>query len=119
MDEQLDGSKQVTTAATVMKVSKTVISRLKKAAESGNAMRKHDGGRGRKTTPQQDRCVSLVAKRNRNLTPSQIAADLATATGTRVSARTISRRLNQDGLYARKLVKCIPLQPRYRRATLR
>ncbi|GFV43631.1 transposable element Tcb2 transposase [Trichonephila clavipes] len=36
-----------------------------------------------------------------------------------VSARTISRRLNQVGLYARKLVHSISLQPRHRRERLR
>lgn len=112
---RLEAGQSVTTVARVMGVAKSVISRLKKAAEGGNAMRKHAGGRGRNTTPQEDRYVSLVAKRNRHLTPSQIAADLATATGTNVSARTISRRLNQVGLYARKPVQCIPLQPRHRR----
>lgn len=116
---RLEAGQSVTTVATAMEVSKSVISRLNKAAEGGNALRKHAGGRGRNTTPQEDRFVSLVAKRNRNATPSQIAADLAAATGTHVSARTISRRLNAVGLYARKPVRCITLQPRHRRERLR
>ncbi|GFX35484.1 hypothetical protein TNCV_102911 [Trichonephila clavipes] len=86
-----------------MDVSKSAISRL----------RKHAGGRGKSTTPSEDRYVALVGKRNRRFNPGQIAANLATATGTRVSARTISRRLNQVGLYAQKPVLCIPLQPRH------
>ncbi|GFW11356.1 hypothetical protein TNCV_3808761 [Trichonephila clavipes] len=57
----------------------------------------------------------LVAKRNRNFTPGRIASSLETATGTQVSARTISRRLNQVGLFVRKPVRCIPLQRRHRR----
>ncbi|GFV90073.1 DDE_3 domain-containing protein [Trichonephila clavipes] len=44
---------------------------------------------------------TLVAKRNRNFTPGQIPAKLATANSTHLSARTISRRLNQVGLYKR------------------
>ncbi|KAF8773360.1 hypothetical protein HNY73_016031 [Argiope bruennichi] len=76
-----------------MGVSKIVILRLKKAAESGNALKKHAGGRGRNTTLLEDRYVALVAERNRNLTPGQIAANLVA--GMHVSARTISQRLNQ------------------------
>ncbi|GFY14160.1 uncharacterized protein TNCV_3613491 [Trichonephila clavipes] len=61
-------------------------------------------GRGRNTTPSEDH---YVAKRYRNFTPGQIAANLATATGTHASARTISRRLNQVGLYVWKPIRCI------------
>ena len=74
-----------------MGVSKSAISRLKKTAKGGNAMRKHAGGHGRKITSQEDRYVSLVEKRNKKITPSEIAAELATVTGTHISARTISR----------------------------
>ncbi|GFV48491.1 hypothetical protein TNCV_2395561 [Trichonephila clavipes] len=77
-----------------MGVSKSVILRLKKATEGGNALRKHAGSRGRNITPLEDRYVALVAKRNRNFTPIQIAANLATATHSHVSAKTISRGLN-------------------------
>lgn len=54
------------------------------------------------------RCVYLVEKTNTNLTTSQISADHATTTRTHVSARTVYRRLNKLGLYARNLVQCIP-----------
>ncbi|GFX83571.1 hypothetical protein TNCV_325201 [Trichonephila clavipes] len=60
-----------------------------------------------------------MAKKNRNFTPGWIAANLTAATGTHVSARTISRRLNQVGLFAREPLRCIPLQPRHRRERLR
>ncbi|XP_055932859.1 uncharacterized protein LOC129962883 [Argiope bruennichi] len=113
---RLEVGQSVTTVAAAIGGSKSVISRLKKAAECGNALQKHAGGRGRNTTSLEDRYVALVAKRNRNLTPDQIAA---TATGKHVSARTISRRLNQVGLYAWKPVHCIPLQSSHRRERLR
>ncbi|GFV37236.1 hypothetical protein TNCV_2278101 [Trichonephila clavipes] len=48
-----------------------------------------------------------------------MAANLETATGTHAAARTISRRLNQVGLYARKPVRCIPVQPHHRQERLR
>ena len=43
-----------------------------------------------------------MAKWNRNFTPAHISADLTLATGTHISAETISRRLNQVGLFAGK-----------------
>lgn len=44
-----------------------------------------------------------MEKRNKNFNPRQIAADLATATGTRVATRAIYPGLNQAGLYAGSL----------------
>ena len=101
-----------------MRASKSSILRLKKAVEGGNAMQQLAGGRRRIFTSQEDWDVSEVVKRNRNATPSQIPADLAIATGTHISARTISLPINQVGLHERKPVQCISLQPRYRRERL-
>ena len=64
------------------------------------AMKKHTDGRKRIITPEEDQDVSLVVKRIRNATPSQIAADLTTASSTHNSTRTISLRLNQVFLHA-------------------
>ncbi|GFX12218.1 hypothetical protein TNCV_1103361 [Trichonephila clavipes] len=84
VDERLNDWKQVkvysTTVAATMDVSKSVISRLNKAVEGGNALRKHTGSRDRNTTSLDDRYVALVTKRN--FTPEEIAASLATATNT-------------------------------------
>lgn len=44
-----------------------------------------------------------VVKRNIYLTPLQVAADIETATGANVSARNISRRVNEIGFYAWKI----------------
>ena len=45
---------------------------IKKSAKGENAMQKHLVGRIKFFISQEDRCVSLVAKRNRNVTPSQL-----------------------------------------------
>lgn len=64
MYEQLDEAGQsISTVAIVMGVSKSVTSRLKKAAEGGHAMRIHTGGRGGNTTPRENQYISLVAKK--------------------------------------------------------
>ncbi|GFX82556.1 hypothetical protein TNCV_2167041 [Trichonephila clavipes] len=73
-----------------MDVSKSAMPQLKKAAEGVNPLRKHAGNHGRNTTPVEDHYIALVAKRNRNSTPYQITA---TASGTHVSARTISQSI--------------------------
>ncbi|KAF8782316.1 hypothetical protein HNY73_012615 [Argiope bruennichi] len=48
---RLEAGQSVTTKAAAIGVSKSVISRLKKTAEGGNALQKHAGGRDRNTTP--------------------------------------------------------------------
>ncbi|GFW30041.1 hypothetical protein TNCV_1593591 [Trichonephila clavipes] len=58
---RLEIVQSVTTVASAMGVSKSVISRLKKATEGGNALRKHAGGRGRNITPLEDHYVAFMA----------------------------------------------------------
>ncbi|KAF8791716.1 hypothetical protein HNY73_003408 [Argiope bruennichi] len=77
---RLEAGQSVTTVA----AAKGVISRLKKWKCFVKACR----GRGMNITSLEDRYIALVAKKYRNLTPGRIAANLATATGTHVSART-------------------------------
>ena len=100
-------------------MTKNVISVLKKITEDGNAIWKHTNVYGRITTPKEDSYISLVAKRNRNATSSQIAAENVIAIVAHVSARTILWRLDQVGLYTRKSVRCMPLQLLHRRERLR
>ncbi|GFV40027.1 hypothetical protein TNCV_4412581 [Trichonephila clavipes] len=94
MDEQflrLEVGQRITTVEDAIDVSKSVISRLKKAgnAEGENALRKHAWCRCRNTTTLDDDYIAVVTKRNRNFTPSQIAANLSTATARHISARTM------------------------------
>ncbi|KFM73214.1 Transposable element Tc1 transposase, partial [Stegodyphus mimosarum] len=42
-------------------------------------------------------------------TASDLSRQLSSATGTTISRQTMYRRLGQIGLYARRLVRCIPL----------
>ncbi|KAF8771934.1 hypothetical protein HNY73_019297 [Argiope bruennichi] len=73
---RLEAGQSAITIAAATSVSKSVISRIKKADEGGNALQKHAGDRGRSTTPLGDSYVALMAKRNRNLTPGQILQTL-------------------------------------------
>ncbi|GFU30265.1 HTH_Tnp_Tc3_2 domain-containing protein [Trichonephila clavipes] len=66
-------------------------------------------GRPRVTTPNEDRYLAVTAKRNRRSTASDLSLQLSSATGTTVSRQTVYRRLGHIGLYARRLVRWVPL----------
>ncbi|GFS66840.1 transposable element Tcb1 transposase [Trichonephila clavipes] len=77
--------------------------------EDGNVSRCYSTGRPRVTTPNEDRYLAVIAKRNRRSTASDLSCQLFSATGTTVSRQTVYRRLGHVGLYARRPVRCIPL----------
>ncbi|GFX27278.1 transposable element Tcb1 transposase [Trichonephila clavipes] len=68
-----------------------------------------DENRPRVTTPNEDRYLAVTAKRNRRSTASDLSCQLSSATATTVSRQTVYRRLGHIGLYARRLVRCVPL----------
>ncbi|UYV65618.1 K02A2.6-like [Cordylochernes scorpioides] len=77
----------------------------------------HPGqGRPRVTTLNQDRYLSLLVRRNRRMTASQLRSDLNAATGVLVSTDTLRRRLHKKGLYSRRPIICGPLTPPQKRA---
>ncbi|GFW69555.1 HTH_Tnp_Tc3_2 domain-containing protein [Trichonephila clavipes] len=53
--------------------------------------------------------MAVTAKRNRQSTASDLSGQLSSATGTTVSKQTVHSRLGHIGLYARRLVRCVPL----------
>ncbi|GFU11268.1 transposable element Tcb1 transposase [Trichonephila clavipes] len=60
----------------------------------------------------------VTAKRNRRSTSSDLSRQLSSATGTTVSRQTVYRRLGHIGLYARRPVRCVPLNPSHCRLRL-
>ncbi|GBN78020.1 hypothetical protein AVEN_118190-1 [Araneus ventricosus] len=68
--------------------------------------------------PTEDRYSSIIARRNTGATVSQLSRDLYAATETRVSRVTVSKRLHETGLFARRLAVCVPLNSTYRRVRL-
>lgn len=54
------------------------------------------------TTNSQNRYVTTIVKRNRQLTSAQITREFATATWTQLSKYIVSYRMHQRGLYGRK-----------------
>ncbi|GBN07856.1 Transposable element Tc1 transposase [Araneus ventricosus] len=89
----------------------------KQFQDTGSIERKPGKGRPRATTATEDRYLSIIARRNRGATASQLSCDLYAATGTRVSRMTVSKRLHETGLFARPAV-CVPFTSTKRRVRL-
>ena len=94
-----------------------MISRIwNRVLESGNAGRRPGQGRRRATTPNEDRYLTLTARRHRNMNASLLQQHLRSATGTTVSTQTVRNRLHAVGLYARRPMVCVTLTARHRGA---
>ncbi|GBM00436.1 hypothetical protein AVEN_179241-1 [Araneus ventricosus] len=73
------------------------------------ASRRPDSGRPRGTTEREDRRVRRMAVAHR----SASAAEIRAAVGTTVTQRTVTNRLLQGQLRARRPIACIPLTPNH------
>ncbi|GBL71645.1 hypothetical protein AVEN_62927-1 [Araneus ventricosus] len=80
----------------------------KQFQDTGSIERKPGQGRPRATTATEDCYLSIIARPSRGATASQLSRDLY-ATGTRVSRVTVSKRLHETGLFARRPAVCVPL----------
>ncbi|GFU55430.1 HTH_Tnp_Tc3_2 domain-containing protein [Trichonephila clavipes] len=66
-------------------------------------------GHPRPTTAREDRHLSIIARRKRGTTASQLSLYLYSATGIRVSRMTASKRLYERGLFGRRPAVGVPL----------
>ncbi|GBM09989.1 hypothetical protein AVEN_23982-1 [Araneus ventricosus] len=83
-----------------------------------SASRRRGSGCRRITTTADDRYLLQSARRRRTLTARQLASQLSAAAGRPISRQTVSRRLHEGGLLARRPVVCVPLSPAHVRARL-
>ncbi|GBN12477.1 Transposable element Tc1 transposase [Araneus ventricosus] len=90
----------------------------KQFQDTGSIERKPGQGRPRATTAREDRYLSIIARRNRGATVSQLSRDFRAATGTRISRVTVSKRLHETLLFARRPAVCFPLTSTNRRVRL-
>ncbi|GFT20612.1 transposable element Tcb2 transposase [Trichonephila clavipes] len=81
--------------------------------ETGSAGRRPGQGRRRATTPNEDRCLVLTARRHRNMNATLLLQHLRSATCTTVSTQTVRNRLHGVGLYARRPMVRVSLPLRY------
>ncbi|GFS65204.1 HTH_Tnp_Tc3_2 domain-containing protein [Trichonephila clavipes] len=100
-------------------IPQSVIFRLwQRFQDDGNGSRCYSTGCPRVTTPNEDRYLAVTAYRNRRSTASDLSRQLSSATGTTVSRQTVYRHLEHIGLYARRPVRCVPLNATHCRRRL-
>ncbi|GBN83804.1 hypothetical protein AVEN_114894-1 [Araneus ventricosus] len=73
-------------------------------------------GRLRITTTADDLYLLQCTRRRRTPTARKLASQLSAAAGRPISRQTVSRRLHEGGLFARRPVVCVPLSPSHIRA---
>ena len=106
-------------AARRLNVSRSVVHRIWNQYQTeASVSRRQVPGRPRVTTLAEDRFIALSARRRRRISVPQLVADHSVASGRRIYASTVRRRLHNAGLYARRPVVCVPLTGRQRRARL-
>ncbi|GFY02422.1 HTH_Tnp_Tc3_2 domain-containing protein [Trichonephila clavipes] len=97
-------------AGSIRGIAQSVIYRLwQRFQYDGNVNRHYSADHPRVRTPNEDRHLAVTAKTNRRSTASDLSRQLSSATGSTVLRQTVYRRLGQIGLYARRLVRCVPL----------
>ncbi|GFX32083.1 transposable element Tcb2 transposase [Trichonephila clavipes] len=113
---KLEEGRSVASVAAEFGIAHSIVSRLwRQFQTTGTAIRGFSSGRARGTTPADDRCIVLQARRNRWQTAGEIARHTTQATGRPISRFTVARRLHGGGLFARRPVRCVPLTPAHRR----
>ncbi|GBM85169.1 hypothetical protein AVEN_226228-1 [Araneus ventricosus] len=91
-----------------LNVHRSVIHRLWNHCQMDqNTSRRVHTGRRRITTKADDRYRLQCARRRRILTVRQLASQLSAAAGRPISRQTVSRRLHEGGLFARRPVVCV------------
>ena len=100
-------------------VSQSVISRLQERVRTtGMSQERRRPGRPRTTTRQEDRYIGLSALRERTANSETIRGRLRAATQNNISARTVQRRLREQGLRSRRPAVRIRLTAAHRRRRL-
>ncbi|GBO43812.1 hypothetical protein AVEN_192354-1 [Araneus ventricosus] len=96
----------------------SVVCNLWKQFQDTGSIERKPGQGPRANTATVDRYLSIIERRNRSATASQLSRDLYAATATRVSRVTVSKRLHDTGLFARKPAVYVPLTSTNRRVRL-
>ena len=100
-------------------ISQSVVSRIwTRFRETGRYTQRPGQGRHRMTTPQEDRYLRIIARRNRFDTARQIEMDFRRGTGVHLSDQTTRNRLHEVHLRARRPVLRPILTQMHRRARL-
>jgi transposase len=115
---QEEGTTQ-TYIAQRLRVSQSAISRaFNRFRETGTHQRRHGQGRGRITTPRQDRFMHLQALRQRFVTSTLVQQEFSRTYGFRISQDTVRRRLVEADLHPYTPARDPLLTPDHRRQRL-
>ncbi|GBN66187.1 Transposable element Tcb1 transposase [Araneus ventricosus] len=115
----LQASARQSAVARELNVYRSIIYRLwNRYQRDRSASRRHGSVRQRITTTADDCYLLQCASRRRTLTVRQLASQLSAAAGRPISRQTVSRRLHEGGLFARRHVVRVPLSPAHVRAWL-
>ncbi|GBM69327.1 hypothetical protein AVEN_155752-1 [Araneus ventricosus] len=101
-----------------LNLTPSVLCNLWKQFQDTGSIERKPGQGPRATTASEDRYLSIITRRNRSATASQLSRDLYAVTGTRVSRVTVSKTLHETGLFARRPAVCVPLTSTNRRVRL-
>lgn len=89
-----------------LRISKSTVGRVIKHFKATNTISpRKKNGRPRKTSTREDRVIRKIALKDRFQTAASIARKVGTSHDIEVSRKTVSRRLNEIGLFARSPVK--------------
>lgn len=115
----LQGGLTQVVVAERLQVSQSVISRLwNRFRETGSVLERPRLGGRRKTTPAQDRFITVSARRNPTSTCRMLRNTLQNADGVQVSIETIRRRLREVNLGSRRPLRGVPLTRDHKRQRL-
>ena len=107
---RLEAGETQTAVSRALNVPPSVISRLCRLFQVTRGVRRIPvHGRPRITMSQQDRYLTITARRERRMSARQLSSEPADFYGVRVSRQTVYRRLRAVDLYARRPAVCVPL----------
>ncbi|GFW50697.1 HTH_Tnp_Tc3_2 domain-containing protein [Trichonephila clavipes] len=106
---RIEAGQLITDVALFFGVHHSVISCLSKEFQTTQTVvRRPVGGHPEVTTPEEDRYIAIVAKRNHRATSTRVTSMVTTSIGKAISAATVRRRLHMNGLYAWVPRVCVP-----------
>ncbi|GFT32418.1 uncharacterized protein TNCV_4484371 [Trichonephila clavipes] len=117
---RIEAGQSITDVTLFLGVHQFVISRLWKQFQiTQTVVRRLIGDLPRVTNPTEDRCIAIVAKRNRRVTSTHVTSMLTASIGKAISAASVCRRLHMNRQYARGPRVCFPLSVQSRGARLK
>ncbi|GFV64275.1 transposable element Tcb2 transposase [Trichonephila clavipes] len=98
---RLEAGQSITDVTLFFGAHHSVISRLWKQFQTTQiVVQRSVGCRPSVTTPEEDRYIAIVAKKNRRATSMRVTFMVTASIGKAIPAATVRRRLHMNGLYA-------------------